>query len=79
MKNIGINEISVYKENNRTKIKYVKRCEICSFVKLDLISNNLFCIKRNFDFVENFQCCPTFKLDKKFKNEMIDKCIEVFK
>lgn len=79
MNNIDINKISVYEESNGTKIKYIRRCEVCKFTKLDFISNKLLCIKRDFDFVENFQCCSFFKLDEKFKNEIINKCIKVFK
>lgn len=79
MKSIDINKVSVYEERQGSKIKYIKRCEICNFAKLDLLSNKLLCIKRDFDFIEPFQCCSIFKLDKKFKNEMINKCIKVFK
>ena len=79
MKNIDINKVSVYEEHKGTKVKYIKRCEVCKSAKIDLISNKLICKARDFDFVENFQCCSAFKLDEKIKNEMINKCIKVFK
>lgn len=78
MKNIDINKISVYKETNRTKIKYIKRCEICNFASLDLLNNSLVCVQ-DYKSVEKEELCNLFKLDKKFKNEMIDKCVEVIK
>ena len=66
MNEMDINTISVYQDKDSTQIKYIKRCEVCKFAKLDLLSNKLCCIERDFDFVENFQCCSIFKLDKKF-------------
>lgn len=70
MKNIDINKISVYKETNGSKIKYIKRCELCKFASLDLLNNSLVCVQ-DYKSVEKEELCNLFKLDKNFKNQMI--------
>jgi hypothetical protein len=68
-----IKQIDFFKTEKGTKIKYRKRCELCTSAKIDLITDDLVCKKLNFEFVEDDFVCSEFKLDKQIKQDIIDK------
>lgn len=69
-------QIDFFKTEKGTKIKYRKRCELCTSAKIDLITDDLVCEKKNFDFVEDDGLCENFKLEKQVKQDIIDKCMK---
>ena len=71
-----IKKIDFFKTETGTKIKFRKRCELCTSAKIDLIMDDLVCDKKNFDFVEDDDVCENFKLDKQIKKDIIDKCMK---
>ena len=72
----NIKQIDFFKTESGTKIKYRKRCELCTSAKIDLITDDLVCEKLNFDFVDDDFVCSEFKLDKQIKQDIISKCIK---
>ena len=69
-------QIDFFKTETGTKIKYRKRCELCTSAKIDLITDDLVCEKLNFEFVEDDFVCIEFKLDKQIKQDIINKCMK---
>ena len=68
-------QIDFFKTETGTKIKYRKRCELCAFAKVDLISDDFICEKNNFNFVGDDDVCSIFKLDKQLREDIINKCM----
>ena len=57
------------------KIKYTKRCELCVFAHIDLLTDDLVCEKKFYEFVEDNKVCREFSLKKELKQDMIDGCM----
>ena len=72
----NVEQIDFFKTEKGTKIKFRKRCELCEFAKIDLITDDLVCEKLNFDFVDDDFVCNEFRLDKKLKQDIVDKCMK---
>lgn len=71
-----IKQIDFFKTEKGAKIKYRKRCELCESAKIDLITDDLVCEKKNFYFVEDDDVCVEFKLDKQMKEDIVNKCMK---
>lgn len=56
------------------KIKYTKKCDICNFAHVDLLSDNLTCIVKNYLIIEEESICDKFKIKKQAKQQIIDSC-----
>lgn len=72
----NIKNIDFFRTEKGTKIKYRKRCELCKSAKIDLITDDLVCELKNFEFVEDDYLCDNFSLDSKIKRDIIDKCMK---
>lgn len=66
--------LDVFKTDKGTKIKYRKRCELCLFADIDLLTDDLIC-KKNLQKVDDDYLCNEFKLDKQIRQDIIDKCM----
>lgn len=73
---VDMYKIDVFSDDKGTKIKYRKRCELCKFVKIDLITDELVCEKKLYEFVKDDNLCEDFKLDSQLRQDMIDKVME---
>ena len=68
--------LDVFITDKGSKIKYRKRCELCKFADIDLLTDNLICSKNQFEEVEDDYLCNEFKLDAQIKQDIIDKCMK---
>jgi len=65
-------KIDIVKTPKGTQIKYIKRCEMCKFAKMDLIKETLFCQKQMHIAITNSSYCNIYKIDERIKNDLID-------
>ena len=57
------------------KIQYKKRCLLCKYADLDLLSDSLLCENKNDEAVEDNYFCDDFKISKESKQYIINRSV----
>lgn len=64
-------EVDIIARKGKEAIKYRKRCELCKFVEIDILSDDLVCTK-TMEWVEDDYLCDEFKLDEQVRQDIIE-------